>query len=252
MLSELLLFIVIGMSIGSFLNVLIYRLPKEESIIFPSSYCPHCNKSISWYYNIPILSFIILRGISSCCNKKISLSYPVVEISSLLLWVWSFYYITGTFNHILFLFMSSCLLVIIFTDYNHFFIPIQLNIAMFLCCLISFYYLGTYNIKNHFFSMLLLSGYFLILMFLISFLLKKDAMGYGDIILIGVMGFWLGLIDGLIIIFMASVLSIIHWFFLKFANKKEEVILPFGSTISVSAILIYILKITLHIDTNFF
>ena len=100
--------------------------------------------------------------------------------------------------------------------------------------------------------MLLLSGYFLVLMFLISFLLKKDAMGYGDIILIGVMGFWVGLIDGLLIVFMASVLSIIHWFFLKFINKKEEVILPFGSTISLAGILIYILKITLHIDTNFF
>ena len=244
-------YIVLGAIFGSFLNVLIHRLPINRSIISPSSHCIYCKVSIPWYYNIPILSFLFLKGSSNCCNRPISIRYLFVEIISVLLWVWCYYYVFNINDQILFLIISSSLLVIIFTDYNHFYIPIELNILMFISCLFLYIYIG-FDLWYHFFSMLLLSGYFLVLMFLISFLLKKDAMGYGDIILIGVMGFWLGLIDGLIIIFMASVLSIVHWFFLKFANKKEEVILPFGSTISVSAILIYILKITLHIDTNFF
>ena len=244
-------YIVLGAIFGSFLNVLIHRLPINRSIISPSSHCIYCKVSIPWYYNIPILSFLFLKGSSNCCHNSISIRYLFVEIISVLLWIWCYYYIFNINDQILFLIISSSLLVIIFTDYNHFYIPIELNILMFISCLFLYIYID-FDLWYHFFSMLLLSGYFLVLMFLISFLLKKDAMGYGDIILIGVMGFWLGLIDGLLIVFMASVLSIIHWFFLKFINKKEEVILPFGSTISLAGILVYILKITLHIDTNFF
>ena len=86
-----LLVIVLGLSFGSFLNVLIHRLPKEQSIVFPASYCPRCKKSIKWFHNIPIISFILLIGISNCCKNKISLRYPLVEFISLSLWIWSFY-----------------------------------------------------------------------------------------------------------------------------------------------------------------
>ena len=72
----------IGAMIGSFLNVLIYRLPRKESILWPPSHCPNCNTRIKWYENIPILSYILLKGKCSNCEKNIALRYPIVEILS--------------------------------------------------------------------------------------------------------------------------------------------------------------------------
>ena len=138
------------------------------------------------------------------------------------------------------------------TDFNHFFIPIELNIIIFISSLFNLLINNSSKIQDHFFSMFLLSIYFLVLMLLSSYLLKKDTMGYGDIILIAVTTFWVGLIDGLLIIFFASFFSIIHWLILRFTSTNQNIILPFGSTISLAAILIFIIKYTLHIDTNLF
>ena len=89
-------------------------------------------------------------------------------------------------------------------------------------------------------------------MFLIGFLFKKEAMGYGDIILIGVIGFWLGWIDTFIIIFFSSVLSLIHWLLLFLKTNKKDIQLPFGSSISVITIILYIIKETFQINTQIF
>jgi len=71
--------LIIGFIFGSFFNVLIYRLPKKESILFPSSHCQNCNNEIKWYDNIPILSYILLRGRCRYCKEKISIQYPIIE-----------------------------------------------------------------------------------------------------------------------------------------------------------------------------
>ena len=242
--------ILIGVSVGSFLNVLIHRLPNKQSIIFPSSYCPHCKEKIPWYYNIPIVSFLILKGLSNCCNKSISIRYLFVEIISMVLWIWTYYYIPNIDDKILFLIFSSSLLVIMITDYNHFYIPFELNILMFISALTFFIY-NDHNLWNHFLPMLLLLSYFIVLTLLTTIVLKRDSMGYGDIILIGIIGFWLGLFLTLIIIVFASLLSLIHWLFLKAIKKEESIVLPFGSTLAMSAILVDMTAKILQFDTSF-
>ncbi len=248
----IILYIFLGAIFGSFLNVLIHRMPLNKSIILPSSHCPKCKESIMWYNNIPIISYLLLKGKSSCCNKHITLRYPIVELLSSLLWVWSYFYLNTYHYQILFLIISSCLLVIFFTDYNHFFIPVELNFIIFLSALLHFLIFDINNMQYHFFSMIVLSVYFLVLLLLSSYLLKKETMGYGDIILIAVTTFWVGLIDGMIIIFIASIFSIIHWIVLKIITKDENIILPFGSAISLAAILLFVLKHTFKIETNLF
>ena len=243
--------IVIGLIFGSFLNVLIYRLPRNLSIIYPSSFCPHCNKNILWYFNIPLFSFLFLKGKSFCCKKNISIRYPIVEILSALLWIWSYYYIDIISYQILFLIISSCLLVIICTDFTHFIVPLELNIIMFISSIIVYIY-NSQNIEDSIYSMFFLSLYFLVLMFLVGFLFKKEAMGYGDIILIGVISFWLGWVDALIIVFFSSIISLIHWIILSIKTKKIDIRLPFGSSISFVAIFLYIIKETFQISTNLF
>ena len=243
-------FIVLGLIFGSFLNVLIYRLPNNQSIIFPSSHCPYCKENILWYHNIPIISFLILKGYSSCCNKPISIRYLFVEIISMVLWIWTYYYIPNIDEKILFLIFSSSLLVIMITDYNHFYIPLELNILMFISALTFFIY-NDHNLWNHFLPMLLLLAYFIVLTLLTTIVLKRDSMGYGDIILIGIIGFWLGLFLTLIIIVFASLLSLIHWLFLKAIKKEESIVLPFGSTLAMSAILVDMTAKILQFDTSF-
>ena len=79
------IFFIIGAMFGSLANVCIYRMPKNKSIVFNRSACPHCRRTIVWYYNIPILSFLLLKGKSDCCKKKINLQYPTVELLTAIL-----------------------------------------------------------------------------------------------------------------------------------------------------------------------
>lgn len=78
----LILFFITGLLFGSFYNVVGLRLPKKESIIYPSSHCPKCNHKLSWYELIPVLSYIFLKGKCKNCKEKISIMYPVVELIS--------------------------------------------------------------------------------------------------------------------------------------------------------------------------
>jgi prepilin signal peptidase PulO-like enzyme (type II secretory pathway) len=96
--------LIIGLIFGSFLNCLVWRLHKEESI-WGRSYCPKCGKQISWYDNIPVLSFVLLKGKCRKCKQKISWQYPVVELITALLFTFSFYRIFGNldFYNLLFL-----------------------------------------------------------------------------------------------------------------------------------------------------
>ena len=76
---------VFGLLFGSFLNVCIYRIPREKSIVWPPSACPHCNAHISWYDNIPLLSYLVLLGKCRHCKKPISIQYPIVELLTAIL-----------------------------------------------------------------------------------------------------------------------------------------------------------------------
>jgi len=95
---------ILGSSIGSFLNVCIYRLPREESIVSPGSRCPHCRRAISWYHNFPLISYLMLRGRCHFCKDKISPIYFVVELLTGALFV-ALYFYSCTFPDPLFIFI---------------------------------------------------------------------------------------------------------------------------------------------------
>jgi leader peptidase (prepilin peptidase)/N-methyltransferase len=118
----------LGLVIGSFLNVCIYRLPLEKSIVSPGSSCPRCGTSIRFFDNIPILSFLLLRGKCRACGKRISVQYPLVELLSGLAFygcarVWAF--TPPTFVNSLFLAIT---IILIFTDYNHRILPNKITL----------------------------------------------------------------------------------------------------------------------------
>ena len=244
------LIVILGLIFGSFLNVLIFRLPNNLSFIYPPSHCLKCKKPIMWRHNIPILSYFFLKGNSYCCNKPISIQYPVVELTSALLWLWSYYFIPDISNKVLFLVLSSLLLVIFFTDLYYFIIPLEINVIMFISILLHKIY-NSKIILGDFFSMLSISFLFLFFVFLVSFLIKKNAMGYGDIILIGVISFWLSWTDILIIIFFSCIISLIHWMVIYLKTRKSNIRLPFGSSLSLVTIIYYMIIITCNINIFF-
>ncbi len=125
---ESLLYALLGLVIGSFLNVCIYRIPLGKSIVYPGSSCPHCGISIRFFDNIPILSFLLLQGKCRACGKSISLQYPLVELLSGAAFyccarVWLF--TTPTYVNSLFL---AIIIILIFTDYNHRLLPNRLTL----------------------------------------------------------------------------------------------------------------------------
>jgi leader peptidase (prepilin peptidase)/N-methyltransferase len=128
MLLLLIAYLLLGLVIGSFLNVCIYRIPRRESIVFPGSHCPHCGKSIRPYDNVPVLAFLWLRGKCRFCRKPISLQYPVVELLGGLSFLscalrWDF--APATYVNSAFL---AAVLVLVFIDYHHQILPNRITI----------------------------------------------------------------------------------------------------------------------------
>ena len=119
----LVLVFLFGISFGSFLNVLIYRLPLKISLIKPPSKCPECDTPIRFYDNIPVISYVILGGKCRHCKKNISLRYPVIEILSGLLTVYAIYSFGFTLKGIEVVFLSLVFLAIFFIDLDHTIIP---------------------------------------------------------------------------------------------------------------------------------
>nr|WP_243153198.1 prepilin peptidase [Clostridium botulinum] len=143
--------LILGLIIGSFLNVCIYRIPKGESIIFPPSYCEKCGVNIKIYNLIPVVNYIFSRGRCKCCKNKISLRYPLVELLTGILFL-SIYHLCGlNFSFIKYIIFVSFIIVIGFIDLDttdvYSKITISAMIIGVIYILIEKFYFG-YGIKN--------------------------------------------------------------------------------------------------------
>jgi len=228
---EILIFI-FGLVVGSFLNSIIYRLQSGESFLFKRSFCPHCKHPLSWQDLIPLLSFLILKGKCRYCSQKISLQYPLVELTAGILFV-SIFNIHNIITAC-FLFLVSCFLIIIFVyDLKHYIIPdkvIYPAIAIaFLYQLFKALEFGIWNLEfgilNPLLSAILASAFFLAIV-LVS---RGKWMGVGDIKLAFLMGLFLGFPNILVALFLAFFLGAIMGVGLIATGKKtlkSEV--PFG------------------------
>ena len=219
--NNLIIFI-LGASIGSFLNVLIDRLPKEGSIN-GRSHCDFCGKKIAWRDLIPVFSFFVLKGKSRCCHKKLSWQYPAVEFVTGLVFVMVFkdgpYLGTSLIRSVLILSILSSLIVIFVSDLKYHLISDYILIALFVFSL--FYHLFN-NVTVQQFSNFFLSGLIVALpIFLIYFISKERAMGLGDVYLSAIMGFLLGWQAGFLSLYIAFVTGAIFGLFLILLKRKK-------------------------------
>ena len=247
----------IGICIGSFLNVVIYRLPVGLSIIKPRSFCPKCKNKIPWSSNIPLLSFLFQKGKCSFCNAKISFQYPLIEIlTGVLFIIFSFsssYFYSFTlyapFENLFNWTFLSILIVICFIDIEHFWIPQSLINFGYVTGLINLLFVEFF--KNELFNeSILLKGIsgsigayiiFEFLRFASKLYFKKDALGKGDSKLVSMLGLWLGPFGVVLGIGIAYVLAAI---FLLCAFKAKKIkkgsIIPFAPFLSCGGLLVWL------------
>ncbi len=248
---------ILGASIGSFLNVLIDRLPKDESIN-GRSHCDHCKKKITWYDLIPILSFFILGGKTRCCGKKLSFQYPLIEIVTGLVFVLTTNHqisitkqlsITNLqysnfllFNNwplfvswLLFLGIFSCLIVIFVSDLKYHLISDYILLALFVFSII--YHLSSI-ISISLFPYFLISSFVVAFpIWLIYFISKERAMGLGDVYLSAIMGFLLGWKAGFMALYIAFVTGAIFGLVaIIFKNKKLKSKIAFGPFLVIGTV----------------
>ncbi|MBU0569802.1 prepilin peptidase, partial [Patescibacteria group bacterium] len=176
--------------IGSFVGALTYRIPKGVGFLKGRSFCDKCKKSLPWYTNIPIFSYIFLKGKSLCCGKKISPRYPLIELTSFLGAVFLYFLFPVFSLFIIYYSLFIVLLAILVIDLEHQFIPDELSwLVLFLFFLSPIYNILYLNLFAGF-----LFSLFLLLIHLIT---RGRGMGLGDVKLAIALGTWLGLRSGL-------------------------------------------------------
>lgn len=228
----------LGVIIGSFLNVCIYRIPKGESIIFPSSHCTSCGTPLKWYDLIPIISFIIQKGKCRYCGEKISLQYPIVEFLNGILYLILYYNFDFNLDFIFYGIIFSILIVIFFIDLYYQIIPNGLNILILISSitykLLQFIlYDMPLNLINSLLGLIVSSGLFLLII-----IISKGGIGGGDLKLIGGLGFILGAEKIVLTIFLSFVLgAIISILLLLFKIKGMKDPIPFGPFICIASII---------------
>jgi leader peptidase (prepilin peptidase)/N-methyltransferase len=193
--------LVTGMVVGSFLNVCICRLPRDESVVFPPSHCPQCDYLIRWYDNIPLLSYLLLRGRCRGCGTRISIQYPLVELLNGLLTLALFLRFGPTLAFLVLFLFCSALVVITFIDLEHQIIPDEISLPGIVIGFICSFFLPGHSWLNSLLGILLGGGSLLLVAYAYQWLTGKEGMGGGDIKLLAMMGAFLGWKSILFIVF---------------------------------------------------
>lgn len=270
---EFLIPFIFGVALGSFLNVVILRLPKDESVVFGPSHCPTCKNELKPWHNIPLFSWLFLRGKCAFCNTKISSQYPIVELLSGLIVLALSIKFGFSFPMILIAFSFLTLLALSMIDFRYKMVPDSLNLLA-----LTFAIFGAWSISGiatNFQNALLFAGGFTLLRFAISYMLtssahrhaKKtitswtknyhtypfiEAMGEGDIMVAATMGALLGVQLTLVAIFFSALLALPVMLYVMRGSKEEQRV-PFVPFLAMATFIVYMYDspILAYIEANY-
>ncbi len=219
-----------GLLFGSFLNVLILRIPKEESIVFPASHCFKCNKKLKWWHNIPLISWFLLRGKCYFCKESISIQYPVIEALSALIFALVYYKLQNIPFAIVSGLVFSLLLGLSLIDFRYKAVPDSLNLSALSLAVVS----SPFVLQN-LVNALLFAGGFSLLRFYVSYFTKKEALGEADIMIAATIGAMVGLKLGAVAIFLSAVIALPVFIIIR--EKDFEV--PFIPFLALALFIVY-------------
>ena len=256
--EELIAF-VFGAVFGSFLNVLIYRIPRSESVVFPSSHCPKCSRKLKPYHNIPLLSWLFLSGKCAYCKEGISLQYPIVELIAGIVAMSVVHKYSLSIPALFITLSFMMLLALSMIDFKYKMVPDSLNLLAIL-----FAVLGAWSpegLLENFKNALLFAGGFTLLRFALSYYLTSgvyraglktktswnkhydrtpmiEAMGEGDIMVAATMGALLGIKLGLTAVFLSALLALPVMLLLR-NRPAEEQRVPFVPFLAMASFIAF-------------
>ena len=237
----------LGAIIGSFAYVCVLRLPQNEDIIFKKSYCENCSKNLKWYFNLPLISFLLLNGTSKCCKKKLNRNYFFIELSYAIIFLINSF-VFPVYQLILINLIISIIIIIILIDYNEKIIFDIFTYLLVLSGLLINYFYPSLNpfeitIFNSISTMIISSGLFFMLQIIYKKLRNIEALGTGDILLIAGLTVWTGFKVFLYLLILSSLTGILYFLLFKKSEGKESAI-PYGSALGLCFIfLIYLNEI---------
>ena len=235
-LIEIFIFL-IGLCIGSFLNVCIYRLPESKSIVHPRSMCPNCDTRIPFYDNIPLFSYLWLKGQCRRCKVKISMRYPMVELLGGLVALGTYLRFGLTIETLIYYVFIAALLVVTFIDLDHRIIPDVITLPGIPICFAASFALPDITYKDALLGILIGGGSLFLVAWVYSILTKKEGMGGGDIKLLAMMGAIVGWQGVLFTIFVASLVGTLAGFAVMLQSRKGmKLAVPFGPFLSIGSI----------------
>ncbi len=228
--------VVLGLLVGSFINVCIHRIPLKVSVLSPRSHCPLCKQRIMWHDNIPIVGYLLLGGRCRHCLQPISLVYPAVELVTPLLFL--LVYQLGEPDQLLIarLLFTSVLIVLFVTDLRHHILPNTITVPCTCMALINacFYPPG---LVNSLLGVTIGAGSLLVISRLYYLVRREDGVGLGDVKLLAMIGAFLGWPAVMVILLFASILgSIVGIGLVMFFGANGRSALPFGSFLALSSI----------------
>lgn len=215
----------LGLVVGSFLNVLIVRLPEDRSVVRPGSRCPRCGRALRWYHNLPVLSWLVLRGRCAYCRGRIGWQYPLVELATGAIWAGNAALWGPTPRAAHAVVMLSVVLAIAVIDARHFLIPDELSLggtaAGFLLSMAP----GPPSVPESAIGSIAGGGLLWLVAIVGSMALGREAMGGGDIKMMAMLGAFLGWQGALLTIFLGALLGTLV--FLPLAHRSDRLV-PFG------------------------
>lgn len=246
----IILYFILGSVMGSFFYVVATRLSRQESIISPSSHCDYCNHKLKWYELIPVLSYIIQRGRCRKCKKTLSLSYPVIEIITGVLYAVNYHVFGFSYTALISLIFISALIIVIISDIEYMIILDEvLIVSVILIIIVNILDVGLFHTfeKIGYGCISFLTMY--VIKLLGDHLFQKESLGGGDIKLLFLFGLVLGYPIAILTIFMATFIAFPIAIYILISNKDS--LIPFGPFLCMSAILMNIWGISFSEIINF-
>ena len=230
--------IIFGAIMGSFLNVCSIRLPKEESIVAPGSHCPQCKKPIKFYDNIPLVSYLLLKGRCRYCHSPISIQYPLVEgitaLGSLIL----FMKFGPSLSYLIYFAFVAALIVITVIDLYHQIIPDVISLPGIGVGLLASLIIPQITFLNSLLGVLLGGGSLFLVATLYQWLFKREGMGGGDVKLLAMIGAFLGWKAVILTILLGSLIGSITGIIIMVSKGKDfKYAIPFGPFLSLGAVI---------------
>jgi leader peptidase (prepilin peptidase)/N-methyltransferase len=234
---------IIGAILGSFANVCIYRMPRDESVIWPASHCPHCGYRIKPWENIPLLSYIFLRGHCRGCNRHISFAYPAIEVVSILFSLFTWWYFASPVAYLVFFcLLIMPLLIASVIDLKHYILPDSITlpgivIGIAVHTLLEGQGDGLAHLMDSGLGIVVGGGTLYLVATAYEKIKKQEGLGGGDVKLVAMLGAFFGWRAVILILLMSSLLgSVVGLFLIVALRKNMKYAIPFGPFLAASGI----------------